>query len=120
MCIRDRCREEELPWDLDNACAIVVRERETRWYRVAGYLALGVLTTLAEQGISLRAELPPHQGELTLAEYVEMCIRDRCGGWPRYAAGRPRTARPRAASAAGRRAHRPQTGRPAPSRTARL
>ena len=72
VCYR-ACREEELPWDLDNACAIVVRERETRWYRVAGYLALGVLTTLAEQGISLRAELPPHQGELTLAEYVDNC-----------------------------------------------
>ena len=25
------------------------------------------------KGITLRAELPPHQGELTLAEYVENC-----------------------------------------------
>lgn len=67
------CTEEELPWDLDNACAIVVRERETKWYRIAGYLVLTVLTALADQGITLRAELPPNRGELTLAEYVENC-----------------------------------------------
>ena len=72
QCYRN-CTVEELPWDLDNACAIVVRERETKWYRIAGYLVLTVLTALADQGITLRAELPPHQGELTLAEYVENC-----------------------------------------------
>ena len=67
------CTEEELPWDLDNGCAIVVRARQTRWYRVAGYLALGALIMLADTGISLRAELPPNRGEMTLAEYVENC-----------------------------------------------
>lgn len=64
---------EELSWDLDNSCAIVVRERETKWYRAAGYIALSVLAVLADKGITLRAELPPHQGELTLAEYVDNC-----------------------------------------------
>ncbi len=29
------CKEEELSWDLENGCSIVVREREVRWYRVA-------------------------------------------------------------------------------------
>ena len=67
------CEVEELPWDLDNSCAIMVRERETKWYRAAGYIALSVLAVLADKGITLRAELPPHQGELTLAEYVDNC-----------------------------------------------
>ena len=67
------CTEEELSWDLDNACAIVVRERETKWYRAAGYLVLSALAGLADEGITLRAVLPPHQGELTLAEYVDNC-----------------------------------------------
>ena len=67
------CEVEELPWDLDNACAIVVREREAKWYRAAGYIALAALAILADEAITLRAELPPHQGELTLAEYVENC-----------------------------------------------
>ena len=61
QCYRD-CTVEELPWDLDNACAIVVRERETKWYRIAGYLVLTVLTALADEGIVLRAELPPPSG----------------------------------------------------------
>ena len=34
---------------------------------------LSVLAVLADKGITLRAELPPHQGELTLAEYVDNC-----------------------------------------------
>lgn len=72
QCYRD-CTVEELPWDLDNACAIVVRERETKWYRAAGYIVLSVLVSLADKGITLRAELPPNQGELTLAEYVDNC-----------------------------------------------
>ena len=67
------CEVEELSWDLDNSCAIVVRERETKWYRAAGYIALTVLAILADVGIVLRAELPPNRGELTLAEYVENC-----------------------------------------------
>lgn len=67
------CEVEELSWDLDNSCAIVVRERQTKWYRAAGYIALSVLAVLADKGITLRAELPPHQGELTLAEYVDNC-----------------------------------------------
>lgn len=67
------CEVEELSWDLDNSCAIVVRERETKWYRAAGYIVLSVLAVLADKGITLRAELPPHQGELTLAEYVDNC-----------------------------------------------
>lgn len=67
------CTEEELSWDLDNSCAIVVRERQTKWYRAAGYIVLSVLAVLADKGITLRAELPPHQGELTLAEYVDNC-----------------------------------------------
>ena len=67
------CEVEELSWDLDNSCAIVVRERETKWYRAAGYIVLSVLAVLADKGITLRAELSPHQGELTLAEYVDNC-----------------------------------------------
>ena len=67
------CEVEELPWDLDNSCAIVVRERESRWWRAAGYIVLSVLAVFADKGIALRAELPPHQGELTLAEYVDNC-----------------------------------------------
>lgn len=67
------CKEEELPWDLENGCSIVVREREVRWYRVALYLLVLVLRAAAGYGIDLYAELPPNRGELTLAEYVENC-----------------------------------------------
>lgn len=67
------CIEEELPWDMDNACTVVVRERQTKWYRAAGYIVLMVLAGFADVGIGLRAALPPNRGELTLAEYVENC-----------------------------------------------
>lgn len=67
------CKEEELPWDLENGCSIVVREREVRWYRVALYLLVLVLRTAAVYGIDLHAKLPPNRGEMTLAEYVENC-----------------------------------------------
>lgn len=67
------CKEEELSWDLENGCSIVVREREVRWYRVALYLLVIGLRTAAGYGIDLYAKLPPNRGELTLAEYVENC-----------------------------------------------
>lgn len=67
------CKEEELPWDLENGCSIIVREREVRWYRVALYLLVLVLRAAAGYGIDLYAKLPPNRGELTLAEYVENC-----------------------------------------------
>ena len=57
------------------ACAIVVRERESRMVpRAAGYHRADRARSSARiKGIALRAELPPHQGELTLAEYVDNC-----------------------------------------------
>ena len=67
------CKEEELSWDLENGCSIVVREREVRWYRVALYLLVIGLRAAAGYGIDLYAKLPPNRGELTLAEYVENC-----------------------------------------------
>ena len=67
------CKEEELPWDLENGCSIVVREREVRWYRVALYLLVLVVRAAAYYGIDLYAKLPPNRGEMTLAEYVENC-----------------------------------------------
>ena len=67
------CKEEELPWDLENGCSIVVREREVRWYRVALYLLVLVLRAAAGYGIDLYAELPPNRGELTLEQFVENC-----------------------------------------------
>ena len=67
------CKEEELPWDLENGCSIVVREQEVRWYRVALYLLVIGLRAAAGYGIDLYAKLPPNRGELTLAEYVENC-----------------------------------------------
>ena len=67
------CKEEELPWDLENGCSIIVREREVRWYRVALYLLVIALRAAAGYGIDLHAKLPPNRGELTLAEYVENC-----------------------------------------------
>lgn len=67
------CKEEELPWDLENGCSIVVREREVRWYRVALYLLVLVLRAAAGYGIDLHAKLPPNRGELTLEQFVENC-----------------------------------------------
>ena len=67
------CKEEELSWDLENGCSIVVREREVRWYRVALYLLVLVLRAAAGYGIDLHATQPPNRGEMTLAEYVENC-----------------------------------------------
>ena len=67
------CKEEELPWDLENGCSIVVREREVRWYRVALYLLVIGLRTAAGYGIALHAMMPPNRGELTLEQFVENC-----------------------------------------------
>ena len=67
------CKEEELSWDLENGCSIVVREQEVRWYRVALYLLVIGLRAAAGYGIDLYAKQPPNRGELTLAEYVENC-----------------------------------------------
>lgn len=67
------CKEEELPWDLENGCSIVVREREVRWYRVALYLLVIGLRTAAGYGIDLHAKMPPNRGELTLEQFVENC-----------------------------------------------
>lgn len=67
------CKEEELPWDLENGCSIVVREREVRWYRVALYLLVLVLRAAAGYGIDLHAKQPPNHGELTLEQFVENC-----------------------------------------------
>ena len=67
------CKEEELPWDLENGCSIIVREREVRWYRVALYLLVLVLRAAAGYGIDLHAKLPPNRGELTLEQFVENC-----------------------------------------------
>ncbi len=67
------CKEEELPWDLENGCSIVVREREVRWYRVALYLLVLVVRAAAGYGIDLHAKQPPNRGELTLEQFVENC-----------------------------------------------
>lgn len=67
------CKEEELPWDLENGCSIVVRERGVRWYRVALYLLVLVLRAAAGYGIDLHAKQPPNRGELTLEQFVENC-----------------------------------------------
>ena len=67
------CKEEELPWDLENGCSIVVREREVRWYRVALYLLVLVLRAAAGYGIDIHAKQPPNRGELTLEQFVENC-----------------------------------------------
>ena len=67
------CKEEELSWDLENGCSIVVREREVRWYRVALYLLVLVVRAAAGYGIDLHAKQPPNRGELTLEQFVENC-----------------------------------------------
>lgn len=67
------CKEEELPWDLENGCSIIVREREVRWYRVALYLLVIALRAAAGYGIALHAMMPPNRGELTLEQFVENC-----------------------------------------------
>ena len=67
------CKEEELPWDLENGCSIIVREREVRWYRVALYLLVLVLRAAAGYGIDIHAKQPPNRGELTLEQFVENC-----------------------------------------------
>lgn len=67
------CKEEELSWDLENGCSIVVREREVRWYRVALYLLVLVLRAAAGYGIDIHAKQPPNRGELTLEQFVENC-----------------------------------------------
>lgn len=67
------CKEEELPWDLENGCSIVVREREVRWYRVALYLLVLVLRAAAGYGIDIHTKQPPNRGELTLEQFVENC-----------------------------------------------
>ena len=64
------CKEEELPWDLENGCSIVVREREVR---VALYLLVLVLRAAAGYGIDIHAKQPPNRGELTLEQFVENC-----------------------------------------------
>lgn len=71
-CYRAR-KEEELPWDLENGCSIIVREREVRWYRVALYLLVIALRAAAGYGIALHAMMPPNRGELTLEQFVENC-----------------------------------------------
>ena len=72
-CYRACKKEEELPWDLENGCSIVVREREVRWYRVALYLLVLVLRAAAGYGIDIHAKQPPNRGELTLEQFVENC-----------------------------------------------
>ena len=67
------CTEEELPWDLENGCNIIVREREVRVFRVVLYVLLLALVNLAQYGIDLHAKMPPNRGELTLEEFVENC-----------------------------------------------
>ena len=67
------CKEEELPWDVENGCSIVVREREVRWYRVALYLLVLVVRAAAGYGIDIHAKQPPNRGELTLEQFVENC-----------------------------------------------
>lgn len=67
------CKEEELPWDLENGCSIIVREREVRWYRVALYLLVIALRAAAGYGIDLHAKMPPNRGELTLEQFVGNC-----------------------------------------------
>ena len=67
------CTEEELPWDLENGCNIIVREREVRVLRVVLYVLLLALVNLAQYGIDLHAKMPPNRGELTLEQFVENC-----------------------------------------------
>ena len=67
------CTEEELPWDLENGCSIIVREREVRVLRVVLYVLLVGLVNLAQYGIDLHAKMPPNRGDLTMAEFVENC-----------------------------------------------
>ena len=67
------CTEEELPWDLENGCNIIVREREVRVLRVVLYVVLLALVNLAQYGIDLHAKMPPNRGDLTLEEFVENC-----------------------------------------------
>lgn len=67
------CTEEELPWDLENGCSIIVREREVRVLRVVMYVLLLGLVNLAQYGIDLHAKMPPNRGELTLEQFVENC-----------------------------------------------
>ena len=67
------CTEEELPWDLENGCSIIVREREVRALRVVRYVLLLGLVTLAQYGIDLHAKMPPNRGELTLEQFVKNC-----------------------------------------------
>lgn len=67
------CTEEELPWDLENGCNIIVREREVRVLRVVLYVVLLALVNLAQYGIDLHAKMPPNRGDLTLEQFVENC-----------------------------------------------
>lgn len=67
------CTEEELPWDMENGCSIIVREREVRALRMVLYVLLFGLIILAQYGIDLHAKMPPNRGELTLEQFVENC-----------------------------------------------
>lgn len=67
------CTERELCWDEDYDCAVCVPSRETHPGRVAAYLVSYALVFAVTLGVLLRAELPPHRGELTVRDYIANC-----------------------------------------------
>ena len=67
------CTKTELDYDADNECMVVARSETMRVRQVIGYLTALACYIAAVVGIVFWSELPPHRGELTLAEYVANC-----------------------------------------------
>ena len=67
------CQREEMPWDEENGCRIVMREAKMKWYRVPAFILAAALVYGASFGVGLHASLPHNRGRMTLSQYVDNC-----------------------------------------------
>lgn len=67
------CQHEEMPWDEENGCRIVMRETKMKWYRVPAFILAAALVYGASFGVGLHASLPHNRGRMTLSQYVDNC-----------------------------------------------
>lgn len=67
------CRERELAWDEENDSVILAPRDRIHPARMVCFVLADVLSFALALGVVLRAELPPHRGELTLAAYTDNC-----------------------------------------------
>lgn len=67
------CQREEMPWDEENGCRIVMRETKMKWYRVPAFILAAALVYGASFGVGLHASLPHNRGRMTLSQYVDNC-----------------------------------------------